>query len=147
MPFSERGCLDWVQQTESQKAAASQVSNRVGTALGFSFLLFWIPICAPRSEPTSKQLLSKCLLHKMLYSLGPLQFALVLWTFFVHFFRKTGSLGNVNRLTFCPYLLEQLAATQFFTILDVFWQNLQKSHSLSIIFIMWACTATLWRHV
>ena len=56
-----------------------------------------MPICAANSESTSKQLLSKCWLHKTLCSLGPSQFALVFWTFLIHFLAQCTVLGKLEQ--------------------------------------------------
>ena len=47
-------------------------------ASSLSLIRFCIPICEANSESGSKQILSKCWLHKTLYSLGPLHWVLVL---------------------------------------------------------------------
>lgn len=51
------------------------------------------------SASGSKQLPSKCLLHKTLCSLGPLHCSLVLCTRFIHFCHKAGSLITLGAIT------------------------------------------------
>ena len=76
------------------------LSNRVGTALGSAFDASGCPSVLP----TRSQIQSSCFQnagYTKHCSSGPLQFALVLWTFLIHFWRNSGSLGNLNRLTPC----------------------------------------------
>ena len=91
------------------------LSNIVGIAPSLSLLRFDMPKLCTKAAFTLKQSSVKCSLQSMECSVAS-HCTRVRLTCLTHFARRTGSFGNLNRLTVLVGVLEQPAATQRRTI-------------------------------
>ena len=103
----------WVSKSVSSALFLEGLSKILATAPGFSFLALLMSNWKTIDGPISKQSASKWSLQSAKYFV-PVHSACVLWTCLVHWAQRTGSFGNVNRLTPWPYVLQQPAARACF---------------------------------